>query len=229
MDQNHNLHNPHDKEYKYLLSSKRAYIELLRSFIHRDWVQYWWDILKNIDQNEASRKDFRLPAIVPIVLYNGKQPWTAKRRFRDELSGQQLFGDELLDFQYFLIDVHRYTEEELSQLLSDEQLHRLSTWIQHIFKWRLPPDSQLAVEELASSMQRKEGVNEMLTNFERVLDEWIEQKEVEGMEKGMEKGRLEALERVAREMLAADMPLEQIERFTNLPREKLEELKQNQH
>ena len=38
MDQEQGIHQPHDKGYKYLLSSKRAFLELLRSFIRRDWV-----------------------------------------------------------------------------------------------------------------------------------------------------------------------------------------------
>src|SRR5690554_4250557 len=32
------IHQPHDKGYKYLLSSKKLFIELLRSFIHESWV-----------------------------------------------------------------------------------------------------------------------------------------------------------------------------------------------
>lgn len=43
-------------------------------------------------------------------------PWTAKRTFRQTLSGHQMFGAELLDFENILIDVHRYTEAELLRL-----------------------------------------------------------------------------------------------------------------
>jgi DNA-binding transcriptional regulator GbsR (MarR family) len=31
--------NPHDKGYKHLLSSKKAFIEMLRSFIKEKWVE----------------------------------------------------------------------------------------------------------------------------------------------------------------------------------------------
>jgi len=176
------LHQPHDKGYKYLLSSKRAFLELLRSFVPRDWVQQideahlfrpdksyilqdfkdkeadlvyvlkrseqddqpeiifyvlmelqstvdyqmpyrlllyqveiWRDLLKNIKPQEAARKDFRLPPIVPIVLYNGKAPWTAAQTFRQTLAGEDLFGEELLNFRYILIDVHRMSEPALFQ------------------------------------------------------------------------------------------------------------------
>lgn len=77
----------------------------------------------------------------------------------------------------------------------------------------------------------------MLTNFERVLDELIEQKLAEGEMKGMERGMEQGMERgieqgreeVAKEMLATDMPLEQIMRFTKLSREKLEQLRKKRH
>ncbi|WP_228441287.1 VanZ family protein [Novibacillus thermophilus] len=53
---------------------------------------------------------------------------------------------------------------------------------------RLPPDGQLAANELATRIKEKKGWDmEMLTNFERKLDEWIEQKKVEGLEIGDKK------------------------------------------
>ncbi|WP_223869716.1 Rpn family recombination-promoting nuclease/putative transposase [Paenibacillus sabuli] len=55
---------------------------------------------------------YRLSPIVPIVLYNGKQRWTAERQFRKLLGHEDMFGSELLNFEYLLIDVARYTECE---------------------------------------------------------------------------------------------------------------------
>ena len=33
------IHNPHDKGYKYILSIKRLFVELLRSFVDQGWTQ----------------------------------------------------------------------------------------------------------------------------------------------------------------------------------------------
>ncbi|PYI57098.1 Rpn family recombination-promoting nuclease/putative transposase [Paenibacillus flagellatus] len=173
------LHHRYDKGYKYLLSSKKLFLELLRSFVRKDWVaqveesnlisidksyvlpdfrekeadlvyqaklrdrdiifyvlmemqstvdfqmpyrlllyqtEIWRDVMANTDKVEAERKKFKLPAIVPIVLYNGASPWTANRSFRETLDGHQEFGGDLLDFTYMLIDVQRYSEEELLRL-----------------------------------------------------------------------------------------------------------------
>lgn len=45
-------------------------------------TEVWRDILKNTDKNQRKRKAFKLPAIIPIVLYNGKNKWTANMNFK---------------------------------------------------------------------------------------------------------------------------------------------------
>ncbi|MFD2114555.1 Rpn family recombination-promoting nuclease/putative transposase [Paenibacillus yanchengensis] len=165
------LHPRHDTSYRFLLSSKKLFVELLRSFITRGWVQdveeeqveeiphtfilqdfkrqeadlvyrvklkgrdvifylllelqssvdyrmpyrlllyqveIWRYLLHHNDELATNRKTFQLPAIVPIVLYNGKRKWRAKRQFRELLAGEALFDSELLNFEYLLIDVVRY-------------------------------------------------------------------------------------------------------------------------
>ena len=124
-------YNKHDKGYKYLLSVKKVFVELLRTFVKQDWVnsinesnvvkvdksfilqdfknkeadvvywvklngkdvifyvlmemqskvdfqmpyglllymvELWRGFLKNINEGEAKRKEFKQPVIVPIVL-----------------------------------------------------------------------------------------------------------------------------------------------------------------
>ena len=166
----------HDLGYKHLLTHKKTFVELLKSFVKESWandidesqvvlinksyvlqdfkekesdivyrlkvkdrdiifycllelqssvdyqmplrlllymVEIWRDILKNTEKSEARRKDFRLPSIIPIVLYNGATEWTACRSFRETLSGNEMFSNQVLDFNYILFDVNRYSENEL--------------------------------------------------------------------------------------------------------------------
>jgi len=196
------IHQQHDKGYKYLLSSKKLFLELLRSFVHREWVEridesdltsvdksyilpdfsgkeadlvyrlrlkereailyvlmelqstvdyqmpyrlllyqteIWRDLLKDAGEKAASRKRFKLPAIVPIVLYNGERPWTASLSFRQTIAGQSLFGDELLDFRYVLIDIQRYSEKELLGL---------SNTIASVFLLEQKADKDLLIDRL---------------------------------------------------------------------------------
>lgn len=50
------VHNPHDNGYKFLLSSKRAFMELFRSFVKGGWAE-------QIDESSLVRVDktFILP------------------------------------------------------------------------------------------------------------------------------------------------------------------------
>jgi hypothetical protein len=49
---------------------------------------------------------------------NGHNNWTTSRSFKEYLSGYELFGENIIDFKYILfkyilIDISRYTKEEL--------------------------------------------------------------------------------------------------------------------
>jgi predicted transposase/invertase (TIGR01784 family) len=78
-------------------------------------IGIWNDWIKNTDRNETKRKDFKLPVIVPIVLYNGVEPWTVCRSFKETLAGAEQFGESVLDYRYILINVNSYTKERLLQ------------------------------------------------------------------------------------------------------------------
>jgi len=76
-------------------------------------VELWREILRNSEKKEIKRKSYRLPAIVPIVLYNGTKKWTCARNFKDIINESQLFWDNILDFKYILVDINRYSKEYL--------------------------------------------------------------------------------------------------------------------
>jgi predicted transposase/invertase (TIGR01784 family) len=173
------VYQPHDTGYKYLLSSKKAFLQLIKSFVIAGWTaqvdesslfrvdksfilqdfkhkesdlvyrarlkeqdvifyillemqstvdfvipfrlllymtEVWRDIFKNIPWKEAERKDFRLPVIVPIVLYNSPGKWTVPLNFKETLNGFELFTEHVLDYKYILINVHAFKQKELLAL-----------------------------------------------------------------------------------------------------------------
>ncbi|KJR99397.1 MAG: transposase, partial [Peptococcaceae bacterium BRH_c4a] len=76
-------------------------------------VEIWREIYNNTPENERERKDFLLPVIIPAVLYNGANNWTAAVNFKEMLAGYRQFEKHVLDFRYILFDVNRYHKEEL--------------------------------------------------------------------------------------------------------------------
>ncbi|MGN9160357.1 Rpn family recombination-promoting nuclease/putative transposase [Clostridium sulfidigenes] len=74
------------------------------------------EVLKNTKKVEVKSKDFKLPAIVPIVLYNGEYKWTVERKFKNVINKSELFGNNIIDFEYILIDINKYEKEQLMEL-----------------------------------------------------------------------------------------------------------------
>ncbi|EGD50586.1 hypothetical protein TheetDRAFT_2602 [Thermoanaerobacter ethanolicus JW 200] len=279
------LNNQHDKGYKYLLSHKKVFIQLLRSFVKKDWVneidessvmrinksfilqdfknkeadliyraklkdkdvffyilmelqskvdfqmpyrlllyiiEVWREILRDIPLKEQKRKDFKLPAIIPIVLYNGINKWTAFLSFKETIDSYQLFGENIIDFKYILIDVNRYNEEELLQLSNlissiflldrkidkeelTEKLGKLADVLKDISEeefiilrnWLFSVVSRFLPEdkekEIKEILVQSEGVEEMISNLERSLREEFRKTRREGLKEGLKKGKLEGL------------------------------------
>lgn len=79
-------------------------------------TEIWRDSYNNTASLEREQKGYRLPIVVPAVLYNGANNWTAAKAFKEMLAGQEQFGDSLLNFKYILFDINRYDEEELCRI-----------------------------------------------------------------------------------------------------------------
>lgn len=63
------------------------------------------------DKEERERKDFRLPAVIPIVFYNGTNEWNAVKSLREYQINGSVFGEYVLNLQYYLIDLSQVEEE----------------------------------------------------------------------------------------------------------------------
>ena len=301
------INNPHDTGFKHLLKSKKAFIQLLRSFIKGGWAnqvdevdlilldktfilqdfqnkeadivyqakikdrdvifyvllehqstvdfqmpyrlllymtEIWRDIMKNTEASIAEGKDFCLPAIVPIVLYNGENKWTVPLNFKKYLNGYELFGDNVLDFRYSLVNVHEYDENELLELenllgtvfLLDQcknfleiikYLKKLTKIISKLNKneFRLFVAWAKNILTRTLSSKQKEKVVQILdkANPEEV-EEMISNVE-RVLKKSHEDAKKESRKEIAKNMLKKGYKTEEIIEITNLSKEEIEELK----
>ncbi|WP_459478019.1 Rpn family recombination-promoting nuclease/putative transposase [Clostridium saccharoperbutylacetonicum] len=57
--------------------------------------------IKNLSvEDRKNKKGFKVPAIVPIVLYNSIRAWNAPKYFKDIVNNSELFGDNIVNFRY---------------------------------------------------------------------------------------------------------------------------------
>lgn len=174
-------------------------------------TEIWRDILKNTEKNEAERKSFRLPAIVLIVLYNGKHNWTASLEFKDVIANYAIFQDQLLNFNYILLDVNRYKRNELleiSNLISaiffldqdmevqDELIDRLNSLVRILSN--LSDEEYTLFKAWMKRIFKRRLPKEQHTIFEEIIDKTKREEAVimvSNLEENLKKFEEQAIER----------------------------------
>ena len=155
----------------------------------------WLDHFKNCDKNERSKKDYRLPAIMPIVLHNGERNWTASCRFSQMINNAELFGKYVVDFEYALVSVNTLTESKISNS---------NTLIDNIFladKKRTRLDWTDGIAELMQRIRAMDtnDLNEWITWFSNVIRKLNEDergKLITQLKEGDEKDMCSSFERL---------------------------------
>jgi len=74
-------------------------------------LEYSIEIIREVINNKNKTKELKYPQIVPIVIYTGHKKWDVKEKIsqiQEEIKG---YSTEL--FKYNLIDINKYTKEEL--------------------------------------------------------------------------------------------------------------------
>ena len=67
----------------------------------------------NADVNERDLKDFKFPAVIPIVFYSGSQQWTVPTSLREMFDDYERFGNSLVNFNYALVNAKGYDHDSV--------------------------------------------------------------------------------------------------------------------
>lgn len=208
----------------------------------------WMREFKNM--KNPNIQDFRLPAIIPCVFYNGQETWKAKMQFADIIENSQLLGELGLNFKYILVDAKKLSKEmilegntladNLVYLDSLETKEECMEWIQTMSKRILGmPDTEKCelekwimliigqrfgiqiAKEMLDCMQ-KGDVENMSTGLEQVFD----MEYAKGLEQGLEQGREEAGIETAQILLLENMTISLIVKATKLSKETVEDIRE---
>ena len=98
------------------------------------YIAYIWEVYeKEMEQKQpgiSKRKDFKYPPVLPIVYYEGSKRWTAPLDFKSRINHGEVFAKYVPDFQYYLVPVHGYTNEELLEKADEISLVMLINKLQ---------------------------------------------------------------------------------------------------
>ena len=102
----------HDREvYIYILIEFQSTVDPFMALRVLNYItNFYMDFLVN---NRSVKK---LPAVFPIVLYNGNAPWTAPVNLSGLIEQTPPLGRFTLDFEYFLIAENQYSQEALLKI-----------------------------------------------------------------------------------------------------------------
>jgi predicted transposase/invertase (TIGR01784 family) len=125
-------------------------------------TELWRRMFADTDKNERDKAGFKLPSIVPIVLYNGADSWTAVETFKEYLSLSDMFGNYVVDFQYILLNVNKY---------DDKSLEDVSTLISAVFSVDRKQNSSV---ELSNNLRIAGDIFKKLSNDEQIdFTDWL--------------------------------------------------------
>jgi predicted transposase/invertase (TIGR01784 family) len=100
--------------YFYVLLELQSRVDFIMPFRLLKYTTGLLDyIFNNTDEKIRERKDFKFPAIVPIIFYNGGDNWTAAGSFRECTENHDIFGNILTDVGYLLFDLNRMSEDKI--------------------------------------------------------------------------------------------------------------------
>ncbi|WP_010261352.1 Rpn family recombination-promoting nuclease/putative transposase [Treponema primitia] len=183
----------------------------------------------NKEQEGASaKKGFRYPPVLPIVFYDGTDPWTAELNFLDRTALNQVFQKYIPKFEYLLVDLNRYAPEDLVRFGDALSLimliDKLETWDGESLLNKMPPDylermalkipkelTRLITDVMSTLLNRlkfPEEETRTVTNYftgkeERGMFEHVVEKVLEDRRRAREEGKEEG-EKVGKEEKALE-------------------------
>ena len=206
----------HDREvYIYILIEFQSTVDSFMALRVLNYItNFYMDFLVN------NRGVNKLPAVFPIVLYNGEARWTAPVDLSELIEQTPPLGRFALDFEYFLIAENEYSQEALLKIRnivstlflaeSYYDLEVLEVELLNLFSSEADKDAvslflnwfrQLAFhgriesddyESLESICRTEEEVKTMLvTALEREREQIFQNGLREGEQKGKQEGLLE--------------------------------------
>ena len=239
-----------DLIWKVGLKGEEVYIYLLLEFQSSvDYfmalrvLRYICEFYQSLVDEGKYKAGQRLPAVFPLVLYNGNESWTAPERI-EELIVPTVSRQHIPKFEYFKLAENEYSKDFLLQLANSVavvfftenadpgSLHESLNWLIEVLK---KEDESVALKEVRQLFEANyerwkakiaDETAQYYLNVEipKARNEGRFEGRVEGLEIGHESGLSEGLEHVVLRMKEARFDIKTISQMTGLSEEEIEKL-----
>ena len=213
-------------------------------------MRYKYAIIESaIDKKRLKEQSYRIPMVIPIVLYTGKRKW--KRLLINDIE-EKVEGYAENWLEYTLIDVNEFSKERLladnliitkamliEKSKNKEELYKNIEDVINIQKEKKVFDNlqleKLITYELSETEDKNimhefiekirniEGSEEIMTNASRIINREIRKQRKEGREEGIQQGLQQGMVLVAKK-LKGKMNMKDISQITGLSETEIENL-----
>ena len=243
-----------------LKNGSDAYLYLLLEFqsgIDRKMPLRFASYILNFYANELKKKTSnKLPVVFPLLLYNGKQRWSAPRSIQEIIDiVDPSLREYALRFKYFTIDIGSFSKRSLIRLKrnlivamfllekarNEKELKTVFGEIIDIIKNEADQQLLQSFTDWLEMVLKREKINEINlkeivtkkgehTMLVETLHEILikrEQKGIkEGVKEGVKKGKYEGKLETAKKLLAKGYSVDFVAEVTELPVQEIEKLKE---
>ncbi len=198
-----------------------------------------------IDLSKIKNKEYKVPLVIPIVLYTGNKKWDAKKHL--EKNQEKFKNIEIKLGNYNLLDINNFTEEQLLKenslisklMLIEKSMNTENTMVllEKIIKKVKTEDKDTLKRIITIVLSEKIGITkakELINKIEGEEDNMLavvdmirkeNQMYIEiGKKEGKLEGKLEEKLKIATNMLKAKFNIETIHKITGINKEELEKM-----
>ena len=199
-----------------------------------------------VDKSKIKNKSYKIPLVMPIVLYTGKQKWNANKYL--EKSQEKIQGLNIKIGNYSLVDINNYTEKELLEdntfiskmmlIEKSKNTEEIAETLEKIINRIQKEDKELLKSIIEIFLEEKIGIQkstELIRKLESEGDSMLAivdmiRKENQmyidmGRKEGKKEGKKDTLREIAIKMLKKNLTEKEITEITGISKKELNNLK----
>ena len=207
-----------------------------------------------IDKSKIKNKSYKIPLVMPIVLYTGKQKWNANKYL--EKSQEKIQGLNIKIGNYSLVDINNYTEKELLEdntfiskmmlIEKSKNTEEIAETLEKIINKTHKEDKELLKSIIEIFLEEKIGIQkstELIRKLESESDSmlaivdmirkenqmYIDMGRKEGKKEGKIEGKTETIKEIVNKMLRKNLPEKTIIEITGINPKEIEEIKNSKN
>ena len=207
-----------------------------------------------IDKSKIKNKSYKIPLVMPIVLYTGKQKWNANKYL--EKSQEKIQGLNIKIGNYSLVDINNYTEKELLEdntfiskmmlIEKSKNTEEIAETLEKIINKTRKEDKELLKSIIEIFLEEKIGIQkstELIRKLESESDSmlaivdmirkenqmYIDMGRKEGKKEGKIEGKTETIKEIVNKMLRKNLPEKTIIEITGINPKEIEEIKNSKN